>query len=179
MIEFLENLDQQLFLYLNGMHAPWMDTVMYWISNRFFWLPLYVLLIVFIILKEKRLAWVSLVFIALLVLVADQTSVHWFKEVIQRFRPCRPESPIHEMVHIVAGHCGGKYGFISSHATNAFAMAVFLFGILKSHYRYFGWFIFLWAAVVSYSRIYLGVHYVGDVLGGALWGSLLGAGFYF
>lgn len=174
MIETLEQLDQQLFLFLNGLHNPFMDEVMYWISDKYFWFPFYALLIGMIIARKKYEAIPVLIGIGLLVTLADQLSVHMFKEVFERYRPCRPESPIHEMVHIVKGHCGGKYGFISSHATNSFAVAVFLSYVLGPYYRYFTPLIFVWAAMVTYSRVYLGVHYTGDIIGGAIFGSLLG-----
>lgn len=179
MIETLRQLDQDLFLFLNGIHSPFWDEVMYWISDKYFWFPMYALLIALIIIKEKRRAIPILIGIALVITLADQLSVHMFKEVFERFRPCRPESPIHEMVHTVKGHCGGKYGFISSHATNAFAAAVFLWKVLAKYYRFFTPLIFVWAALVSYSRVYLGVHYMGDILGGAIFGALLGGGIYY
>ena len=174
MIETLEKLDQQLFLFLNGIHSPFWDTIMYWISDKYFWFPFYAVLIGIIIYKERKKSIPILIAIAVLITLADQLSVHLFKEVFERFRPCRPESPIHEMVHLVNNHCGGQYGFISSHATNSFAAATFLAGILGKYFRGFTTFILVWAAVVSYSRIYLGVHYPGDVLGGAVFGIILG-----
>ncbi|MEA3504437.1 MAG: phosphatase PAP2 family protein, partial [Bacteroidota bacterium] len=174
MLETIQNIDTNIFLALNGLHSPFFDTLMFWISHKLTWIPLYLFLVYLIIKNYKLKSYIFLIAIGLLILLSDQLSVHLFKEVFQRFRPCRPESPIHELVHIVNNHCGGKYGFISSHATNTFALAIFLSAILKKFYRYFPITIIIWATIVAYSRIYLGVHYFGDVLGGAIFGSLLG-----
>jgi undecaprenyl-diphosphatase len=112
-------------------------------------------------------------FITALILLADQTSVHLFKNMFERLRPCH-NPMITDFVHTVHGKCGGQFGFVSSHAANSFALAVFSGLLLKSKYRYFLPLMVFWAAVVSYSRIYLGVHYPADVLGGAILGSILG-----
>jgi undecaprenyl-diphosphatase len=113
--------------------------------------------------------------IILLITLADQSSVHLFKEVFERLRPCHnPE--LQEYIHLVKGHCGGKYGFISSHAANTFALAVFLKNIYRI--RWLSVLLLSWATIVSYSRIYIGVHYPFDVIAGVVWGALLGYGIY-
>lgn len=90
-----------------------------------------------------------------------------------RLRPCHnPE--IADLVHTINGACGGKYGFVSSHASNTFALAIFIGFIFKKHVAWMLYFMLCWAAIVTYSRIYVGVHYPGDVLGGALLGSIIG-----
>ena len=96
-----------------------------------------------------------------------------FKNNFERLRPCH-EASLADIIHTVRDKCGGHYGFISSHASNSFALAVFLSGFIRRRYRYFPLFILIWASVVSYSRIYLGVHYPFDVIVGAIFGSLLG-----
>jgi len=174
MIETLQHIDQQITIWLNQQHSPFFDDLMYWISDKYIWVPFYAFLVVLMILKLKKHSIIALLAIGVLITLSDQLSVHMFKEVFERFRPCRPESPIHEMIHIVRGHCGGQYGFISSHATNTFALAMFLSGIIGRYFKAFSPLIILWAAVVSYSRVYLGVHYLGDIIGGAIFGSLLG-----
>ncbi len=171
MLEYLKDLDTACFLFLNGLHNPFWDKIMWYISATTTWIPLYVVIIFFVIKKFKKRAVITLIFFALLVLLADQSSVHLFKNVFERLRPCH-NIDIQEFVHTVNGKCGGKYGFVSSHAANTFALAIFLVFLFKK--RAVSIFFLLWASVVSYSRIYLGVHYVGDVLGGALLGSAVG-----
>lgn len=171
MIEKIIQWDTQLFLFLNGLHNDFWDTVMWYISDKEFWYPFYALVLIYIFWKYKWHGFLALFFLILLIVCADQGSVQLFKNVFERLRPCHnPE--IKDMVHIVNNKCGGQYGFVSSHAANTFAFAMFT-GLLFRH-RIYTISIFVWAAVVSYSRIYLGVHFPLDILGGALLGILVG-----
>ena len=143
-----------------------------WITSKIFWIPLYLLLFFFTAIKYK---WKTLyigIFIGLLFLVGDQVSVKLFKDVFERLRPCHNPHLV-GLVHVIDG-CGGQYGFVSSHATNSFALALFSGLLLKKHYKYILPIMLLWAALVSYSRIYVGVHYPGDILSGAILGSIIG-----
>lgn len=171
MMDCLQQLDTKWFLFLNGIHNPFWDTIMWYISSTKIWIPLYIVIVFFTFKKLKRQAFVSLLFFGLLVLLADQISVHLFKNIFERLRPCH-NTDIQHLVHIVNGKCGGKFGFVSSHASNTFALAVFVAYLFKNKSVSIA--ILLWAAIVSYSRIYLGVHYVFDVVGGALLGSIIG-----
>lgn len=171
----LLELDKNLLLFLNGMHSPFMDEVMWFFSRIPVWIPLYILFIVLIILRFRKKAWLIIPLVILLIACSDQSSVHLFKEVFHRLRPSH-EPSLEGMLHFVNNYKGGTYGFISSHASNTFALAVFLSLLFRK--RWFTTGILLWAGIVSYSRIYLGVHYPGDVLSGALWGSFLAVIFF-
>ncbi|MFT4733648.1 MAG: undecaprenyl-diphosphatase [Algoriphagus sp.] len=169
-------LDQKFFLLLNGLHTPFCDAVMPWITGRSSWLPLYLLLIVFIAYKfPKRQAIISILLILVAVGAADYITSGIMKPHFQRLRPCH-ETGLSGMVHLIVS-CGGKFGFASSHAANSFALFGSLYFILKK-YPIIVCIMFLWASLVSYSRIYVGVHYFGDVLVGGLVGFFISLIFY-
>ena len=170
MIDKLQEIDQKIFLWINSAHNHFFDNIMWQISGQIIWIPFFLLIIYLLIKKYKKKTFLPLVFLLLTIALADLTSVHLFKEIFKRLRPCH-NPQISSIVHIVRNHCGGKYGFVSSHATNFFALATFSSLIIKKH-----WFTFLSfsiAIIVAYSRVYLGVHYPGDVLGGAIVGFIL------
>ena len=172
MIESLINIDTSITLAINGLHNSFFDAIMLFISGKFSWIPLYLVLLFFAYKKTENIK-VFLVFllsVAMLITMADQSSVHLFKNVFERLRPCHCEQ-LKNTIHIVNGHCGGQFGFVSSHATNTFALAVFLSKLFRNNIVTF--FLILWAVVVAYSRVYLGVHYFGDVLGGAILGTVI------
>ena len=172
MIEHIERLDQRLFVFLNEINSPIWDEIMWNISGKLQWLPLYFFLLYLLYRRFGKNLWIVLIGAALLILLSDQISVHFFKDVFKRYRPCH-NLELREIVHIVNNKCGGKYGFVSSHAANTFAIATYIFLLLFSRYSYKLLGLFIWAILVSYSRIYLGVHYPADVLFGALLGMLL------
>lgn len=167
----LEQLDKSLFLFLNSFNSPFWDRVMWITSAKATWVPLYVMVLVMMGIRHRRKMIVMVPVMILTIVFTDQLSVHAFKEVFMRLRPCH-EPSLEGLVHIVNGKCFGKYGFVSSHASNSFGFA--MISLLLYRERWYSVSIISWASVVGYSRIYLGVHYPGDVICGALLGVLVG-----
>ena len=171
----LNNWDHQLFLFLNGLHVGWLDPVMTFISSEMGWIPFYAVLLFFVFYKYRwKGLWVLLGVIVVITL-SDQISASVFKPIFHRLRPCY-DPLIEDLVYTPKGKPGGHYGFISSHAANTFALASFIYMTMKKHYSKIGWIMFPWAILVSYSRIYMGVHFPGDIICGAIVGMILGFG---
>lgn len=171
-IDNLLELDKKLFLFLNGIHSPWMDPVMYYSTKTFVWVPLYLLLLFFIFKTYKQDGWYFLLGATITIILADQITHSLMKPFFGRLRPSH-EPTLQGMVYLVNGYQGGLYGFASSHAANTFGTAVFIWLVLRPYYKGIVW-IFLWASFMTYTRIYLGVHYPGDILVGAFIGLLAG-----
>lgn len=174
MLDTLIHWDTELFLYLNNLGTDFWDPFWLRMSEITIWIPLYLVLLglVYYLFHWKQALIVTL-FIALNVVATDQGSVRLFKNQFERLRPCH-EQELQDQIRLVKGSCGGKYGFVSSHASNTFGLAFFL-GLLfrrKWSWLYYG--LIVWASLVAYSRVYLGVHYPGDILFGALYGTLCG-----
>ncbi|SIQ39675.1 phosphatase PAP2 family protein [Maribacter ulvicola] len=173
MLEELLQLDKDFFLYLNGLGTPKWDGFFLFLSNKFSAIPLYVFLLILSFQKYgKKRNLVLLVSVALLITVTDQLG-NFFKYGVARLRPCH-DPEIEPYMRLVKSYCGGKFGYFSAHASNSFALAVFFGSILKSRMKYVGFFLVLWAALVAYSRVYIGVHFPLDIITGALIGSLCG-----
>jgi undecaprenyl-diphosphatase len=175
LIEAITKVDRKLFFLINSHHTSPVDYAMFWLSNELIWIPFYVVLVGLIIYFFGKKSRIIIPCIFALFAASDQLS-GLIKQSVKRLRPCHNEQ-IGQLVHIVKS-CGGQYGFVSSHAANTFALATFMTLLLKGKYEYFGWLMFAWAGAISYSRIYLGVHYPADVAGGALLGILLGLLFF-
>jgi len=175
MINSLIELDQQLFLKINHWSGPGLDPIMRFLSGPLPWVAFIVVIAILIArlgIAGKKIRELNIIILILIIGVAlsDQVSVHLFKNIFERLRPCH-EPALAGQVRLAASTCGGQFGFVSTHASNSFTMAVLAMLIFRL--RWFTWLVILWALLISYSRIYLGVHYPGDVLGGALLGFTL------
>jgi undecaprenyl-diphosphatase len=169
MDELIE-LDKEAFLFLNDLNAAWLDQPMFLLSKTFLWIPLYAYVLYIIYSEYKTNSWIILIGIAVAITLSDQITSGLMKPFFERLRPSNDPS-LGEMVHIVNKYRGSRFGFASSHAANTFGTATFLYLLLKEKRR--GLFVlFFWAAFVSYTRIYLGVHYPGDIIAGAIVGAL-------
>ncbi|AWV97616.1 phosphatase PAP2 family protein [Arcticibacterium luteifluviistationis] len=171
-VDGLIGLDERLFIFLNGIHHPNLDGFMAIITARNTWIPFYLLLIFYIGRRfPVKQAIIFVVYLIASVGLADFITSGLMKPFFERPRPCHNEA-LAGFVHLIGGHCGGKFGFASSHAANSFALFGGLFFIFRER-KVFVKVLLLWAILVSYSRIYVGVHYPGDILVGALIGFLI------
>jgi undecaprenyl-diphosphatase len=173
-MESLEYIDQQLFLWFNGKHHEYLDPVFLAISDLIWWTPLFLFLLfqLFRMYPGKAFGWIILG-IVLSITLTDRLSVEGFKEVFLRYRPCY-NTEIRELVHLVKSSCGGLYGFVSSHAANVAGVGTLVYFLLRRQVKGIFWILLIWVVLVGYSRIYIGVHYPADVLGGYLLGILCG-----
>jgi len=172
-MEELIQLDRQIFLYLNNLGTTTWDGFWMFITGKWNSIPLYVLLVYLLYKKIGVKATLITVFVVGLMIGATDQLANLFKKVLfLRPRPCHDEI-IYEAMRLVKSYCGGKYGYFSAHAASSMALAVFLGKVFKPHFKYLGALLLVWAVFVGYSRIYIGVHYPGDVLTGMFFGVLI------
>lgn len=175
MIEEILRLDSELFLFLNNLGSPFFDNFWIYLSYKEANILFYLLLLIFYLsINSSKLSEIFylLVFIAIMITIADQTA-NLFKDTFQRIRPCYDEV-LKDSIRLVKNSCGGKYGFFSAHASNSFSLAIF-FGLLyKNKFRYVIYISLLYASLISFSRIYLGVHFPLDIFFGSIFGITVG-----
>lgn len=172
MIEKILVYERDLFFMLNGSDSPFLDRFMWLYSGKAVWLPLAAFILIVLLYKKKwRESILILLAIVLVVTFCDQFASHVCKPIFTRFRPTH-HPDFMDQVKTVFDYRGGRYGFISSHAANAFGFATFM--SLLFRYRLFTWTIFLWAALTAYTRVYLGVHFISDIVPGAIAGVFFG-----
>jgi undecaprenyl-diphosphatase len=174
-METLTNIDTLVTLFLNGLHAPWLDPVMYWISDRFVWTPLYVFVLFLVIKNRKKKSIILILLLVLTIAISDQ-GCNLLKKSTKRLRPSHNIELEHK-IHLVEKpdgelYRGGQFGFPSAHASNAMVFALFVFFFAGNRKTWVLLAIFFWAALLGFSRIYLGVHYWLDVECGYLVGTV-------
>ncbi|MCF6360897.1 MAG: phosphatase PAP2 family protein [Cyclobacteriaceae bacterium] len=176
MVDFILTLDEKLLLFFNGLHKPWLDTVMITLTNGKVWLPFFLFTIIFILIKFKLKGLYVLLIVGVVIALGDQLSSSLLKPWVGRLRPSH-EPHLTGVLHIVNNYRGGLYSFVSSHATNSFAVATILWLLIGKQFKWIMIF-FVWAVVFSFTRVYLGVHYPGDIIAGAMLGASTSMGVY-
>ncbi len=177
MFEKIISIDRNLFFAINGTHSYFTDCFMWLYSGRMIWIPITLFMIGFIIYKKNWKEWLPvLVALVILFLLCDKITSDIIKPYFARLRPTH-NPDIMEQVRTLYGYTAGRYGFVSSHAANASGLAVFSSLLFKN--KRYTLVIVIWAVIMGYSRIYLGIHYMSDVLGGMIIGSFIGYLTYF
>ena len=174
-IETLHSIDTSILLFINGKNSPFWDEVMMIISGRFTWIPLYLLFVVLIWLKYKKESWVIILFAVLAIVLSDQFA-NLVKNEVMRLRPSHTPG-IMNLLHYYKNstgesYMGGLYGFVSNHAANSASLTIYLTLLFRNKFVTCG--LILWTFLLCYSRMYLGVHFPSDVLGGIIVGIVTG-----
>ena len=173
-METLLQLDKALLIWFNSSHTAFWDAMMMFFTRIEFWIPFYILIAYQIFKYKGKEAWWWLIGLSLLILFGNLISTYLFKNILQRLRPSH-EPDLYGVVNLVKAYAGDKFGFISSHATAVFAFAIYTSRLFKNNV--YAIFITIWSLLIVYTRLYLGLHYPGDILGGMALG--LGVGYFF
>lgn len=178
MVEFLHSLDNNLLLFINGHHTAFLDELMWILTDKYLWIPLYLLL--FYLIYRRFGLWSSLVILALFLVnfgLSDYSCGTLIRDWATRPRPSNPENDISPFIQLVHNYRGGSYGFPSCHASNSMSLAMLYFLIVRNKWATYA--VFIWAFVHSLTRVYMGVHYPSDILVGWLVGAVIAAFIYF
>ncbi len=174
-METLLQLDRDLLIWFNTSHTAFLDAMMMFFTRIEFWLPFFILVAYQVFKYKKKEAWWWLIGIFVLILFGDLISTYLFKNILQRLRPSH-EPSLYGIVNLVKAYAGDKFGFVSSHATAVFAFAIYTSKLFKNNIYTLS--ITFWSLLIVYTRLYLGLHYPGDILGGMALGLGLGYLFY-
>ena len=173
MIESLQQFDVELFLKIHrGLSNPFFDWLLPLMRNRFFWSPLYLFIIIFCIIEYKKRGWYTIGMFLFTFALGDLLASRLIKPFAMRIRPCNDFTLANDIIHRV--HCGSGYSFPSAHATNHFALAVFLIMVFYDRWKPILPLGLFWALIISFSQVYVGVHYPLDITAGAILGTIIG-----
>ncbi|RZK82024.1 MAG: phosphatase PAP2 family protein [Pedobacter sp.] len=173
MIESLLQFDAELFLKIHrGLSNPFFDWLLPLMRNRYFWSPLYLFIIIFCVKEYKKRGWYIVGMLLFTFALGDLLASRLIKPFVMRIRPCNDFTLADDIIHRV--HCGSGYSFPSAHATNHFALAIFLIMVFYERWKPILPLGLFWAAIISFSQIYVGVHYPVDVMTGAILGTTIG-----
>ena len=177
-INIVESFDYEVLLFINSLNNSFLDEIMWLFSSSLFGIPFYILFI-FLLTRIYNPMQVFFLVIILLIVVSlcDLSAKHLFKEVFERYRPSH-NLVLKDQLHLVNNYTGGKYGFVSSHAANMAGLSTMLYFLLNHRFVKIGYMLVPFVLFISYSRVYLGVHYVSDIVGGMLLGFLLSISVY-
>ncbi len=169
--------DKELFLFLNNLGTPSWDGFWMFYTTKFNWIPLYAILLYLIFRQVTFRAFLMIVVVVVAMITFTDQVTNLFKDGFERLRPCYTED-VKDLMRLVKSTCGGKYGYFSGHASNSMSIAVFTGLLLRKSYKYLVFIMLFWAALMAYSRIYIGVHFPLDIVSGMLFGALSGFLFY-
>ncbi|MEO5892756.1 MAG: phosphatase PAP2 family protein [Ferruginibacter sp.] len=174
MLTILQNWDRALFTKINqDWTTPFLDNVFPLFREAITWVPLYIFLLLFVLMNFGKKAWYWILALVITVALTDQVSSHVIKPLVNRPRPCL-DVLLQDHIRLLLNYCSDSRSFVSSHATNHFGLAFFIYYTMRPYFKgwSYGW--FLWAALISYAQVYIGVHYPVDVICGAIAGSCIG-----